>query len=111
MTTNPDAQERALSDWSRRLTQALQILDLEVDHKMLVELGHRSEQTVGGDAGLVSAFVVGYAAGLSKTSGRKSAAEAVQKAADTAFQLAETGLDGPESRQQSEEPGWKDSAQ
>ena len=105
MSTDPDIEERRLSDWSRRLTQALQILDLEVDHKMLVELGERSAQTVSGNAGVVSAFVVGYAAGLTTTSGRKSSEEAVQKAADTAFQLAETGLEGPD------QPGWKGSAQ
>ncbi|UWX98025.1 DUF6457 domain-containing protein [Arthrobacter zhaoxinii] len=105
MSKNPDMEERVLSDWSRRLTQALQILDLEVDHKMLVELGEKSAQSVSGNAGVISAFVVGYAAGLTTTSGRKGADEAVQKAADTAFQLAETGVDGPDN------PGWKGSAQ
>ena len=104
MSSNPDSEERALSDWSRRLTQALQILDLEVDHKMLVELGEQSK-TVGANAGLISTFVVGYAAGLSKTRGRKAADEAVQSAADTAFTLAATGLEGPD------QPGWKNSAQ
>jgi hypothetical protein len=105
MSSNPDTEERTLSEWSRRLTQALQILDLEVDHKMLVELAEQSSKTVGNNAGLISTFVVGYAAGLSKTSGRKAADEAVRSAADTAFQLAATGLDGPD------QPGWKDSAQ
>ena len=105
MSSNPDTEERTLSEWSRRLTQALQILDLEVDHKMLVELAEQSSKTVGANAGLISTFVVGYAAGLSKTSGRKAAEDAVRSAADTAFQLAATGLDGPD------QPGWKDSAQ
>lgn len=105
MSSSPDADDRTLSDWSRRLTQALQILDLEVDHKMLVELAEQSAKTVGANAGLVSAFVVGYAAGLSKTSGRKEADEAVRSAAETAFRLAATGLQGPD------QPGWKDSGQ
>ncbi|MCC3277297.1 MULTISPECIES: DUF6457 domain-containing protein [unclassified Arthrobacter] len=105
MSTNPETEERRLDDWSRRLTQALQILDLEVDTPMLLELGRKSEETVGGGADIISGFVVGYAAGLTKTSGRKSAEAAVQKAADTAFQLAETGLEGPDN------PGWKGSAQ
>ena len=104
-SVDPEIEERRLNDWSRRLTQALQILDLEVEPGMLIELGRKSEQTVSPDAGLVSAFMVGYAAGLTTTSGRKSAEEAVQKAANTAFQLAETGLDGPD------QPGWKGSAQ
>ncbi len=105
MSTDPEIEERRLNDWSRRLTQALQILDLEVDPSMLIELGRKSGQTVSPDAGLISAFMVGYAAGLTTTSGRKSAEESVRKAADTAFQLAETGLEGPD------QPGWKGSAQ
>ena len=105
MSTDPELEERRLNDWSRRLTQALQILDLEVDPAMLIELGRKSGQTVSPDAGLISAFMVGYAAGLTTTSGRKSAEESVRKAADTAFQLAETGLEGPD------QPGWKGSAQ
>lgn len=105
MSTDPEIEERRLNDWSRRLTQALQILDLEVDPAMLIELGRKSGQTVSPDAGLISAFMVGYAAGLTTTSGRKSAEESVRKAADTAFQLAETGLEGPD------QPGWKGSAQ
>lgn len=105
MSTNPGPEERNLSEWSRRLTQALQILDLEVDHKMLVDLAEESSENVGPHAGLISTFLVGYAAGLSKTSGRKAADEAVQTAADTVFQLAATGLEGPDGQ------GWKDSAQ
>lgn len=113
MSSTPDTEERDLSDWSRRLTQALQILDLEVDHRMLVELAEESARTVGANAGLISTFVVGYAAGLSKTSGRKAADEAVRTAADTAFKLAATGLDGPDRTgvAGADTPGWKDSAQ
>ncbi|MFJ7748512.1 DUF6457 domain-containing protein [Arthrobacter sp. NPDC097144] len=105
MSTNPDTEERTLSEWSRRLTQALQILDLEVDHKTLVELADKSSRTVGNNAGPISTFLVGYAAGLSKTSGRKAADEAVQTAVETVSTLAETGLEGPD------QPGWKNSAQ
>lgn len=105
MPKNPDAEERELSDWSRRLTQALQILDLEVDHKTLVELADKSSRTVNENAGVISAFLVGYAAGLTKTSGRQGADEAVQKAVNTVSQLAETGLEGPD------QPGWRGSAQ
>lgn len=111
MSTNPDTEERALSDWSRRLTQALQILDLEVDHKMLVELADKSSRTVGDHAGIISAFVVGYAAGLSKTSGRKAAEDAVRTAADTAFQLAESGTADQDGQGTQGTQGWKDSAQ
>ena len=105
MSKNPDMEERELADWSRRLTQALQILDLEVDTKMLGRLAEKSGETVSGNAGLVSSFLVGYAAALTVSSGHKSPGEAVQKAADTVLQLAETGLEGPDV------PGWKGSAQ
>ena len=112
MSTNPGPEERNLSEWSRTLTQALQILDLEVDHKMLVKLAEESSEAVGPHAGLVSTFLVGYAAGLSKTSGRKAAEEAVQTAADTAFELAAIGLNESEDpARKGDQPEWEDSAQ
>src|SRR5215207_491240 len=94
VSTDPDAEERTLSDWSRRLTQALQILDLEVDHKLLVELAQKSEQSVSQNAGAISTFVVGYAAGLAAGNGQKGGAEATQAAADTALKLTADGTDG-----------------
>ena len=105
MSTEPDMEDINLSDWSRRLTQALQILDLEVDPQLLRTLNEKAADSVGPDAGLVSSFLVGYAAALTVSSGHKAPGEAVEKAADTVLQLSETGLKGPDV------PGWKGSAQ
>jgi Domain of unknown function (DUF6457) len=106
VSTDPDAEERTLSSWSRRLTQALQILDLEVDHKLLVELAAKSEQSVARNAGPVSAFVVGYAAGLAAANGQRDGAEAARSAAGTAMRIAEDGPEGGPDRE-----GWTGSAQ
>ena len=104
MTTSPDAEERELSEWSRTLTQALQILDLEVDHAKIVEVASRSSSAVSPNAGAVSAFLVGYAAGTVTTKGRKGADEAVQKAASTVLRVLGTAGDR-------EDEGWTGTAQ
>ena len=104
MTTSTDAEERELSEWSRTLTQALQILDLEVDHAKIVEVASRSSSAVSPNAGAVSAFLVGYAAGTVTTKGRKGADEAVQKAASTVLRVIATGDDR-------EDEGWTGTAQ
>ncbi|RJT97461.1 hypothetical protein D6T65_14020 [Arthrobacter frigidicola] len=104
MTTSPDAEERELSDWSRTLTQALQILDLEVDSAKILEVADRSSAAVSPNAGAISAFLVGYAAGTVNTKGRKGADEAVQKAASTVLRVLATGDDR-------EEEGWTGTAQ
>ena len=43
MTTTDDT--RALDEWSQRLTQALQILDLKIDHALILELAARASRT------------------------------------------------------------------
>lgn len=99
-------EERTLTEWSRRLTQALQILDLEVDTNEILRLAEKSSQSVSPSAGPLSTFMVGYAAGLAATSGKKSSDAAVRSALDVATQVAERGTDGrPES------DGWTDTAQ
>jgi hypothetical protein len=98
-------EDRELSQLSRRLTQALQILDLEVDHALLLEVARKSALTVSPNAGAVSTFVVGYAAGLAATSGRKEADQAVRSAAEKALRVLDAGTEGPESK------GWTDSGQ
>lgn len=105
MTVNIAAEEHELSEWSRKLTQALQILDLEVDHGKIVELVERS-QSVSPNAGAISAFLVGYAAGSSPTKGRRGSDVAVQKAANTVLEIVALNPgDGQEQK------GWTGSAQ
>lgn len=100
------AQDQELSQWSQRLTQALQILDLEVDQKIVARLTDESANAVNRAAGPVTALLVGYAAGLAARSGNTTPGEAVQSAADVALRLCEHGADGgPDS------VGWSSTGQ
>lgn len=100
------SEEQELSHWSQRLTQALQILDLEVDQKLVARLADGSASAVNQAAGPVTALLVGYAAGLAARSGNATPGEAVQSAADVALRLCEDGADGgPDSE------GWSSTGQ
>ena len=101
----PDDEERTLSDWSRTLGQALQILDLELDHPRIVELAERSSAYVSPHAGAVSAFMVGYAAGTVTTEGRAETSAAIEKAVRTALTVIAT------DEETHEQKGWTGSAQ
>ena len=108
MTTDNEA--RVLDEWSHRLAQALQILDLEVDQELLLDLARKSADSVIHAAAPVTTFLVGYAAGLDAGTGsagsKESSSASVAKAAGIAFQLCEDGQDGgPASK------GWADTAQ
>jgi hypothetical protein len=105
-----DDEAQVLTQWSNRLAQALQLLDLEVDKELLLELARKSADSVIHAAAPVTTFMVGYAAGLEAgtgSAGSKAASDAaIRKAADVAFQLCEDGADGgPASK------GWADTAQ
>lgn len=109
MAVNDD-EAQVLDQWSNRLAQALQILDLKVDHELLLDLARKSAGNVIHAAAPVTTFLVGYAAGLDAGTGsagtREASSAAVEKAAGVAFQLCGDGPDGgPASR------GWADTGQ
>jgi len=104
--TLPRDEDSSLRHWSARLIQALQILDLEVDHEKLVQIADESVKAVGPHADAVSAFLVGFAAGTASTHGRKSVDEAVTAAADKVIELCEHGEEGGP-----DEKGWTKRAQ
>ena len=100
------ASDHELAQWSRRLTQALQILDLDVDRQLVARLAQESARAVNPSAAPISALLVGYAAGLAAQNGEGTPNEAVQSAARTALQLCEHGIDGgPDSA------GWTTTGQ
>ena len=100
------SSDQDLAQWSQRLIQALQILDLKVDQQLVARLAGESSRAVNGQAGPVSALLVGYAAGLAAKGGSATPQEAVQSAADVALRLCEHGTDGgPDSK------GWSSTAQ
>ena len=105
-----DDELQALDQWSQRLAQALQLMDLEIDQELLLNLARKSADSVIHAAAPVTSFLVGYAAGLEAGTGsagsKASSAAAIRKAADVAFQLCDQGADGgPASK------GWADTAQ
>jgi hypothetical protein len=105
-----DEEARVLDQWSNRLAQALQILDLDVDNELLLDLARRSADSIIHPAAPVTTFLVGYAAGLEAGTGsagtREASSAAVARAASVAFGLCDDGHDGgPASK------GWADTAQ
>lgn len=104
--TLPRDEDSSLRHWSSRLIQALQILDLEVDHEKIVEVAEESVKAVGPHADAISAFIVGFAAGTASTNGRKSTQEAVHAASNKVLELCEHGESGGP-----DEKGWAKRAQ
>lgn len=104
--TYSDDEERTLIEWSMRITQALQLLDLKMDQKKILEVAEKSSQSVTKSAGPISTFAMGYAAGLAARNGRKSGAEAARSAADVVLDLADGGAVGGPDRD-----GWTGTAQ
>lgn len=105
MSEAPDY--RALEKWSELLTQALQVLDLQVDHALLLELAERSSTTVTPTAGPISTFLVGYAAGVAATTSQKEAVSAVDTAARTALLV----VDEVTKSESPADDGWQATAQ
>jgi hypothetical protein len=103
--TEPDNQKRDLKRWTQRLTQALQLLDLEVDQDKVLELAKQTSAMAGGSAGPISTFIAGYAAGQSASSG-KASGEAVSSALDMALRVSQDGTDGGQDKK-----GWAGTAQ
>jgi hypothetical protein len=109
MTVNDD-EAQVLDQWTQRLAQALQILDLDVDQELLLDLARKSADNVIHAAAPVTTFLVGYAAALDAGTGsagsREAASAAVAKAAKVAFGLVGDGAHGgPAGR------GWADTGQ
>lgn len=104
MSETPDEHE--LTEWSRRLAQALQILDLEVAPRELLEIAARSARGVTGSAGPITTFYVGYAAALATQTSDQSPNEAVAAASAVAAQLADGGAGEGQAGL-----GWIDTAQ
>lgn len=101
----PHDEDRTLNDWSRTLGQALQVLDLELDHARIVELADRTSTLLTPNAGAISAFMVGYAAGTVTTDGRAETDAAIEKAVKTVMTIIE------KDEQTDEQKGWTGSAQ
>ncbi|BCW48242.1 DUF6457 domain-containing protein [Arthrobacter sp. StoSoilB13] len=93
-----DNEAQVLSQWSQELARALHILDLEVDQELVLDLARKSADSVIHAAAPVTAFMVGYAAGLEAGKGSRGSdvlpAVATSKAADIAFRLCSDRAEG-----------------
>ena len=94
-----------LDDLSRRLTQALQILDLEIDYPLLLGLAADTSRAVGPDGGPISTFLVGYAACLPEVLVMPATTDAVERAVGVAREATRKTGDG------GIEDGWANTAQ
>lgn len=90
-----------LDQWSRRLAQALQLLDLRVDADLIRDLADRVGRDVGPEAAPLTTFYVGYAAGTAAQEEGNAPDEAVRSAVDTARRLSEDGAHGGQ-----DDVGW-----
>ncbi len=103
-------EAQVLDQWTHRLAQALQILDLEVDQDVLLDLARKSADSVIHAAAPVTTFLVGYAAGIEAGAGgdgsKAASAAAIARAADVAYRLCEDGHDGGPAAK-----GWADTGQ
>lgn len=104
--TYSDDEARTLNEWSLRVTQALQILDLNMDQAKILEVAEKSSQSVSKSAGPISTFAVGYAAGMAARNGRRSANDTMKSAADVVLELCDRGTVGGPAHE-----GWSGTAQ
>jgi hypothetical protein len=105
-----DNEAQILDQWSHRLAQALQILDLDFDRELILDLAGESARSVTHAAAPITSLMVGYAAGLAaggaSAGSKESSAAAVAQAAGVAFRLCEDGAGGGPAGK-----GWADTAQ
>ncbi|MBC7724210.1 MAG: hypothetical protein H7146_05610 [Burkholderiaceae bacterium] len=99
------SDDRDLDQFAHHLAQALQILDLKLDHRVVLDVVERATETAGADVGSLTAFYVGYAAGKAAGSGDRSGADTVMSAADVASTVIAESAGGTDSQ------GWSATAQ
>jgi len=98
-------EDKILTEWSRKLVDALQILELDVDQHAVLGLAGKAAHSVLRPAAPLTTFIVGYAAGLAAGGGADSKS-AVQHATDTALQLVRDSAQGAPS-----DGGWTSTGQ
>lgn len=82
-----DDERTALDGWAYKLSQALELNDLELDIDRVLDLAGDAARSVVRPAAPVTTFLVGYAAGRAAAGGSDPAA-AVSEAIVTATGLA-----------------------
>lgn len=104
--TEIDVDEQNLAQWTRRISQALQILDLEVDHNLVLDVADHAAHAASPMAAPITTFVVGYAAGLAAASGAMAPKVAIAQAADVVIAVCKQPTD-----ESPDNAGWVNTAQ
>ncbi len=104
--THNAVDEEILKQWTRRLSQALQILDLEMDNHVVLTVADEAANAVGPMAAPITTFVTGYAAGLAAATGSMSSQTAISRAADVVISLCQQP-----ANENPDASGWLNTAQ
>ena len=104
--TNNGVDDQNLAQWTRRLTQALQILDLEVDHNLVLDVADHADRAASPMAAPVTTVLVGYAAGMAAAGGQGAPKTAVSQAADVVIAVCRQPAD-----ETPDDTGWVNTAQ
>ncbi|WP_233198164.1 MULTISPECIES: DUF6457 domain-containing protein [unclassified Cryobacterium] len=101
-----EVDEQILNQWTRRLSQALQILDLEVDNHLVLNVAAEAAHAVSPMAAPITTFMVGYAAGLAAANSAMSSQTAIARAAEVVITVCQQPpTEGPDKT------GWVNTAQ
>ena len=104
--THSAVDEEILKQWIRRLSQALQIVDLEVDNDLVLTVANEAAQAVNPMAAPITTFMVGYAAGLAAANPAMPSRTAVARAVDVVIAVCQqSDDDNPDTT------GWVNTAQ
>ena len=82
-----EGEDAILDQWCRRLAEALEIPELEVDLKAVLGLAGKAAHAVVRPAAPLTTFIVGYAAGLAVAGGKPNVDAAIRSATDVALQM------------------------
>jgi hypothetical protein len=104
--THNAVDEEILKQWTRRLSQALQIVNLEVDNDLVLTVADEAAQAVNPMAAPITTFMVGYAAGLAAADPAMTSRTAVARAVDVVIAVCQQ----PET-EHPDTTGWVNTAQ
>jgi len=104
--THNAADEDILKQWTRRLSQALQILDLEIDNNLVLNVADEAAHAVSPMAAPITTFVAGYAAGLAAAAESMPSQTAISRAADVVIAVCQQPANVEPDR-----GGWLNTAQ
>ena len=104
--THNAVDEEILKQWTRRLSQALQIVDLNLDNHLVLNVADEAADAVSPMAAPIATFMVGYAAGLAAANPTMPSPAAIARAADIVITLCQQPED-----ENPDASGWANTAQ